>query len=136
MKTACALVFLFVLASGFTNRKGIDFFDGSFSQALALSKQTGKPIFIDFYATWCGPCKQLKKSFRDAEVGNYYNKNFVALSINGEKGEGPALMRRYGVNSYPTLLIIDGNGKPLARGSGYMKPYILVNFGRRVVPNQ
>jgi thiol:disulfide interchange protein len=116
-------------------KMGIDFFKGTFSEALAASKETGKPIFIDFYTTWCGPCKQLKKvSFKDKAVGEYYNKNFICISVDAEKGEGIEVARQYNVRSYPTLLIINNNGAVKARTEGFMKPYILINFGRRVVP--
>ncbi len=128
---------LFVLLTGFSTTpavRGIDFYKGSWKQALAESKRTGKPVFVDVYATWCGPCKKLKASFRDKQVGEYYNRNFINVRVDGETSDGAELMHRYGVRSYPTLLILDGNGRQLARTSGFMKPHILINFGRRVIP--
>ncbi|MGK4568218.1 thioredoxin family protein [Flavobacterium sp. 3HN19-14] len=114
---------------------GITFFKGTYSQALAASAKTKKPLFVDVYATWCGPCKQLKReSFKDKAVGEYFNKNFVCFSIDGETEEGRILRKVYNIDSYPTLLITDATGKQLARTEGFMKPYILINFRRRVVP--
>ncbi len=134
-KFILSFTILFVL-TGFSTPagKGIDFFKGSWKEALAESKKTGKPVFIDVYATWCGPCKKLQSSFKNKEAGEYFNKNFINVRVNGETAAGNELMSRYAVNSYPTLLILDANGKQLARATGYMKPYILVNFGRRVIP--
>ena len=114
--------------------KGIVFFEGTLKEAFELSRKTNKPIFVDVYASWCGQCRQLKKTFKDAEVAAYYNANFINIAVDGEKDDGPALMKRYGIKSYPTLLILDANSKQLARATGFMKPYILINFGRRVVP--
>lgn len=114
--------------------KGIDFFKGSWEEALQKAKDENKHLFIDFYATWCGPCKQLKKTFKDKEVGAYFNKNFINISIDGETKEGRELMYQYGLNSYPTLLIVDSNGNVKTKSTGFMKPYILINFGRRIVP--
>ena len=114
--------------------KGIDFFKGSYNEALLKAKEENKYLFIDFYATWCGPCKQLKKTFKDKEVGAYFNKNFVSISIDGETKEGRQLMYNYGINSYPTLLIVDSNGNIKTKSTGFLKPYILINFGRRIVP--
>jgi thioredoxin 1 len=115
--------------------KGIEFFEGTYAEALEYAKKENKPIFLDVYATWCGPCKMLKKkTFKDKEVGNYYNKNFINIAVDGETEEGRELMSIYRINSYPTLLIVDSNGKVKTRHSGFMKPHILVNFGRRIVP--
>ena len=114
--------------------KGIEFFKGSWEEALQKAKDENKNLFVDFYATWCGPCKQLKKSFKDKEVGAYYNKNFINVSIDGETREGKELMYRYQIQGYPTLLIVDSNGKVKTKSIGVLKPYILINFGRRIVP--
>ena len=114
--------------------KGIDFFKGSWEKALQKAKHEDKYLFIDFYATWCGPCKQLKKTFKDKEVGAYFNKNFINISIDGETKEGRELMHSYQITSYPTLLIVDANGNIKTKSTGFMKPYILINFGRRIVP--
>lgn len=116
-------------------KKGIRFFKGSFEEALAQAKEEDKPIFIDFYATWCAPCKQLKRtSFKDAAVGDYYNENFINVSIDAESKQGIHIARYYNVSSYPTLIIADYNGKKLTTTTGFKKPYILINFGRRVIP--
>ncbi|WP_026976384.1 thioredoxin family protein [Flavobacterium tegetincola] len=114
--------------------KGIEFFKGTYAEALLKAKEENKYVFVDFYATWCGNCKQLKKSFKDKEVGIYYNKNFINISINGETKEGRELMHLYQIQSYPTLLIVDFKGKVLTKSTGVLKPYILINFGRRIVP--
>ncbi|HEX9980993.1 MAG TPA: thioredoxin family protein [Flavobacterium sp.] len=134
------LVVLFFLLTPFatvketTAGKGIDFFEGTFKEALAEAKKSGKPVFIDFYATWCGPCKKLKKTFRDKAVGDYFNKNFINISVDGETAEGARLLNQFRVNSYPTLLIVNADGKQLTKSTGYLEPYILINFGRRIVP--
>ncbi|MBC8884301.1 thioredoxin family protein [Flavobacterium piscinae] len=118
-----------------TVAKGIDFFKGTFQEALALAEKEQKYVFVEVYATWCGPCKQLKRTtFKDKEVGVYFNKNFINIAIDGETEEGDKILSRYNIRSYPTLLILDAKGRVLTRQTGFMKPYILINFGRRVVP--
>ncbi|MEZ4839047.1 MAG: hypothetical protein R2782_07815 [Flavobacterium sp.] len=67
-------------------------------------------------------------------MGAYFNKNFINIAIDGETEEGDKILNRYDIRSYPTLLILDTKGHVLARQTGFMKPYILINFGRRVVP--
>ncbi|GGG18628.1 hypothetical protein GCM10011344_19030 [Dokdonia pacifica] len=116
-------------------KKGISFFKGSWEEALIKAKEENKYVFVDFYATWCAPCKQLKRtSFKDRKVGDYYNKNFINVSIDAESREGIKIARRYGVSSYPTLIITDYNGKKRTKTTGFKKPHILINFGRRIVP--
>jgi thiol:disulfide interchange protein len=115
--------------------EGIQFFNGTFQEALEKAKAENKPIFLDIYATWCGPCKMLKKhTFSDKEVGTYYNTNFINIAIDGESKEGRELANLYQVRNYPTLLIIDKSGKQLTRQVGFVQPHILVNFGKRIVP--
>lgn len=114
--------------------KGIQFFEGTWDEALALAKQENKLIFLDVYATWCGPCKRLKaNTFPDPEVGRLYNGNFINVMIDGEKGEGPELRRKYGVRGYPTLMFIDHEGNVVERTSGYRNPDQFLKLGQQVV---
>lgn len=60
----------------------------SFDQAVAAQKKSPKPIFIDVYTNWCGPCKLLDEAtFSDAEVIKYINDNFYAVKFNAEGNE-------------------------------------------------
>jgi thiol-disulfide isomerase/thioredoxin len=45
-----------------------------------------------------------------AEAGNFFNKHFVCVEFDMEKGEGPDIAKKYGVRAYPTFLILDANG--------------------------
>lgn len=97
----------------------IKFEEGDFKSALEKATKEDKLIFIDCYTSWCGPCKQLAKIvFPDTIVGNYMNKNFVNYKSDMEKGEGIELRQRYGVNTFPTLLILKSNGEVLNRVIG------------------
>lgn len=116
---------------------GIQFFKGTFKEALEKATIENKPIFLDLYATWCGPCKTLKKTtFKDTEVGAYFNQHFINLAIDGETPEGKKLIQKYDVRSYPSLFILDSKGNVKTTATGFHKPRQLVNFGRRIVPQQ
>ncbi len=84
------------------------------SVALERAKKEKKPVFIDFYTTWCGPCKMMDESlFRDWDVTEMMNQNLINLKVDAEKGNGPALQAMYGVTGYPTFLFLDAEGKVL-----------------------
>ena len=74
---------------------------------------------MDFYTTWCAPCRMMDESlFRDAEVTDFLNKNFVCLKIDAEKGNGPTLREMFEVTGYPSFVFIDNNGKVLTTHKG------------------
>lgn len=80
----------------------------SFQQAAEKAKQSKKLIFMDCYTTWCGPCKWLAANvFPNDTVGAFFNRHFVSVKMDMEKGEGPKLAKQYQVSAYPTLLFID-----------------------------
>ena len=88
-------------------KDGIEFQNLSLSQGLAKAKAEGKMVFIDLYATWCGPCKYLSKSiFVDKELGNFMNENFISLKLDGEKADGARLMANFDLSAYPTMLFL------------------------------
>lgn len=95
------------------SQEGIQFKVKSLKEAMAESKKTGKLIFVDCYTNWCGPCKRMAAtSFLDSEVGKVFNKQFVNLKVEMEKdADGPEMSRMYRVQAYPTLLILDKDGK-------------------------
>ena len=98
----------------------VHFLKTSFSEAQQQAQTTGKPMLVDVYAVWCGPCKKLDKAvFSDAEAGAYLNDNFVCLKVDGEKGEGPEMMEKFGIRGYPTVLVLDAQGNEIDRVVGF-----------------
>ena len=110
-KNSCLLIALALFTSLNAGAQGINFEHGTWDEILAKAGKEGKIVFMDAYTTWCGPCKMMSKStFTDARVAEFYNKNFICAKIDMEKGEGPALSERYGVQAYPTLLFVNASG--------------------------
>lgn len=105
-----------------SNESGIKFQDITFSQAIAQAKKEHKLIFMNVYAVWCGPCNKMKKTtFKSEKLGKIFNKNFVNISIDAEKGEGIELSKRYEVVAHPLMLVINSEGKVQKRILGFEK---------------
>ena len=108
------------LAVGDTTAVGIRFFTGSWSQPLAEAKKQNKPVFVDVFTTWCGPCKLMaKQAFPDKAVGTLFNASFISYQVDAEKGEGLDVAKKYAVTAYPTSLFVSADGNLIQRTVGY-----------------
>ncbi|MCO5268086.1 MAG: thioredoxin domain-containing protein [Brumimicrobium sp.] len=123
-----SIVIFFILTS-FTwvsspkadEKPGIKFENITFKDALLKAKKENKLIFMDAYTVWCGPCKFMERTtFRAEKVGEVFNANFINLQVDMEKGEGLEIAKRYQIAAYPTLLVINGDGKVVKRMLGAM----------------
>lgn len=126
--TLCALFSLGSVAQ--TKSEGVNWEHGTLAEALnkaKTNKKGPKLVFLDCFTTWCGPCKYMTNNvFPTKEAGSYFNKNFVNIKIDMEKGEGVDIAKKYGVAAYPTFLILDENGNEIGRvvGGGEIAPFI------------
>lgn len=85
----------------------------SLDAALAKAKSQGKPVMIDFYATWCGPCKILDEQiYPDANVAKEA-KNFISVKLNVDMQS--EAVNQYRVGGLPTVLFLDASGKEVHR---------------------
>ncbi|HMT74400.1 MAG TPA: thioredoxin family protein [Chitinophagaceae bacterium] len=100
---------------------GIQFEHGTWSEVLSRAKETKRPIFIDVYTSWCGPCKKMAKDvFPLKEVGDKFNTSFINYKIDAEKGEGVEIAKKFKVASYPTYLFVSGDEILVYRSLGSM----------------
>lgn len=101
-------------------------------EALAKAKAENKMVFIDFYTSWCAPCKVLSNEvFPLANVGSYFNANFVSCKIQcDDKGVGVELGKKYQVYAYPTLMFIDKNGEMVHSMAGSTSGEGLIEFAK------
>lgn len=124
--------FLLFVAIENTFGQGIEFFHGTWSEAIATAQNEKKPIFVDAFTTWCGPCKFMAANvFTVDSVGDYYNQNFINYKYDMEKGDGPEFAKTYRVTAYPTLLYLDENGKVLHRTMGARQPSDFIKEAER-----
>lgn len=115
-------------------------------EALAAQKKKAKPIFMDVYTDWCGPCKMLdKNTFQNKEVADYINANYYAVKFNAEgNSEVNYKKKKYtnpqyvadkkgrngvheftmllNVRAYPTMMMFDKKGELMDPIIGYHTP--------------
>ncbi|MFT5646056.1 MAG: thiol-disulfide isomerase/thioredoxin [Aureispira sp.] len=113
--TSLLIIGLFVLPT-VINAQGIDFETADWESVKAKAKASDMPIFVDAYASWCEPCKWMDdNAFSEAEVGTFFNDNYVSYKLDVEAEEGLALAKKYNVNSYPTMLYFNSDGELVHR---------------------
>ncbi|MDQ1095822.1 MULTISPECIES: thioredoxin family protein [Chryseobacterium] len=115
-----------------TTAKEIKFSDGTWKDIAAMAKKNKKYVFVDAYTTWCGPCKLLKShTFKEKEVATFFNKNFINVTVDMEKGEGLTLAQKWDVNSYPALLFFTPDGKLVMKQIGFVEGKKLIEIGKQ-----
>jgi len=112
---------------------GLQFRKNTFSEALQIAKKENKLIFLYFNTTWCGPCIELKMTtFRSKAVAELFNSSFINISVNGEKGDGPALVNKYKVRGYPSYIFLNSEGKVVYLTDGFLNAKRFIELGEKV----
>jgi thiol-disulfide isomerase/thioredoxin len=103
-----------------TDSTRVNFRTGAWPSVLAEARRLNRPVFVDVYSTWCGPCKKMEKeAFTNPAVASRMNGAFVNYRVDAEKGDGIGFAKTYSVRSYPTVLIITADGAVQYRSTGY-----------------
>ena len=92
----------------------------SFEKALATAKRTGRPIMVDFYAEWCGPCKMLDREVWPQASVVQESRNWIAVKVDGDKR--PDLLKRYAISGFPTIAFLKPDGNISKTQVGIMIP--------------
>lgn len=111
-----AMLMILPLAASAQN-EGVNFVEGkSLYEVLQMAKKANKLAFVDCYATWCGPCRMMaSREFPKKEAGAFFNAKFINAKFDMEAGEGPSISEKYKIEAYPTFLILNAEGKEVAR---------------------
>jgi thioredoxin 1 len=94
--------------------------DGSFDKDVL---QSDKPVLLDFWAEWCGPCKMIAPLLDEAATEYADKLSIVKLNID----ENPNTPQKFGIRSIPTLMIFKG-GTVAAQKLGAMSKSQLTEF--------
>ena len=97
------------------------------NSGFLLAQKSNKLVFVDFYADWCGYCKELdENTYTDTYVQQRLAQKYVLVKINVD--QNPDLASKYKVYGLPTLVILDANGNEIKRQEGYVTPSELLNI--------
>ncbi len=129
------ILFLSFLSTNiFAQKKGIQFTQQNWNQVIIQAAKENKIIFIDAYTDWCQPCKKMDKQvFPQKLVGDFYNKNFINVKMNMEKGFGEELKKKYDVFFFPTFLFLTADGTIVHRIAGYQSVPKLLELGKTAI---
>ena len=130
-----ALVFLLTLgtiASLLTpNAAAVTWVDVSLDEGIARSSRSGSPVFMLFVADWCGFCHKLERETLSSPVVGEVLLSYVSLRFDVETPRGAEAARRYGVESLPTILVLDAQGTVVDRTTGMISEKDLLTFTDR-----
>ena len=80
-------------------------------QSFAKAKATKKPMVVFFYTDWCGFCQRFVPTYHKFSKDKEVKKNFAIAYVNCENQENSKIMQEYQINAFPTVFVIDKEGK-------------------------
>lgn len=104
----------------------------NWQEVLDTAGSSQKNIFIDAYATWCGPCKEMDKAvYPDPAIAQYLADNFISVKVQMDQAENDPpqvkrwyseaamLNKKYAVLAYPTYIFLDCRGNLIQINRGF-----------------
>lgn len=131
-KTLLFLTFLLFSVNALAGKSG---WEESYDKALTEAKETNKLVLLDFTGSdWCGWCMKLDEEvFSKSDFKKFAKANLVLVELDYPRGknqtkklkeQNAALKNQFGIRGYPTLIVVDAEGKEQARWGGYSKTFL------------
>jgi len=126
-------VFLFYTQVA-VSQSAIVFSEKGLQTELMQAKAENKPVLLWCYTNWCPHCKMMKEEvFTNHYVADFFNKSFICVSQDMEKGVGIDLKKELNITSYPTFIFYNPNGTIIYRVEGEFKPGAFVQEGENAL---
>jgi thioredoxin-related protein len=134
IKKIFSLCLLFAFVTSYAQEQSaINWASGlTWQQVKEKAKKENKYIFIDAFATWCGPCKKMDKEiYPNDTIGSYFNEKFISIKVQMDQTEkdnafvkswyedAEAINKQYRVQGYPTLIFLSPEGTLINQVLGY-----------------
>ncbi|MCG3138791.1 MAG: Thiol:disulfide interchange protein DsbD [Phycisphaerae bacterium] len=133
MRPHLSLIILVVSAS--LAQAEAPFSDLKYDEALAKAKTENKFVVLDFWATWCGYCKQLdEQTWPDSGVKEWIEKNAIAIKIDADVEKDLAV--KFSVQGLPTVVFLKSDGSEAGRFEGFHDPAGFMEKASAVVSGQ
>lgn len=136
------ITLLIIIAFRFSNAQelrvidggGMIFETGTWEEVLNTAKEKDRPIFVDAYTVWCGPCIWMTANiFSTNDAGDFYNGYFINYKLDMEKGEGVDFAKKYEVRSYPSYLYFNSKGELIHRSGGSKPVEAFIEDGKNAL---
>jgi thiol:disulfide interchange protein len=110
----------------------VNYYSGTFNDIYQYAQKNKKIILLDFTASWCLPCTQMKKyTFNDTLLTEYLNKNIVVYRVNLEELDAFEIAEQFQVVEYPTLIFLNPNKKVLKKLIGFQSAKDMLGWAKK-----
>jgi thioredoxin 1 len=105
-----------------------------YQQALAEAQQTGRPLLVVFSATWCPPCKVMKREvWPDAQVSELVEAGYIPLHVDVDEQSQSPVVSRYQVRSIPSIFVVGKDEQVMREGKSMSRTQLLRFLGNHEV---